>query len=199
MNLLHFRKPPGELLQSGGIDNKGKRRNGKRFLVRVFLIGLILTSQCLTVKANSLSYQSPHYEDGIPDDLRVYFELVGAEYNICPELLEAMAYNESRFIPTVRNGRHYGLMQVNVKVHKERIEKFDFTEEDMFDPYKNLIVAADYLSELYELYGDENPIVLSIYSGNWKAVSRYKEYGFMSEYVETVLTRSAEYERIHGK
>ena len=90
-------------------------------------------------------------------------------------------------------------MQVNIKVHKDRIEKYDYTSKDMMDPYKNLVVAADYLAELYETYGDDNPVILSIYSGNWKAVEKYKEYGFLTPYVDEVLTRSAEYERIHGK
>ena len=90
-------------------------------------------------------------------------------------------------------------MQVNVKVHKERIEKYGWAADDMFDPEKNLTVAADLLKELYDTYGDDNPIVLSLYSGNWKAVQKYKEYGFLTTYVDDVLTRSAEYERIHGK
>lgn len=169
------------------------------FLCWGILVGFVLISQPLTVKANRLSYQEPQYEDGIPSNIREYCDLVGTEYNICPELLEAMAYNESRFIPTVTNGKCYGLMQVNVKVHADRIAKYDWTEEDMYDPYKNLMVAADYLKELYDTYGDDNPIVLSIYSGDWKAVTMYKEYGFLSEYVQTILDRSAKYERLHDK
>lgn len=169
----------------------------KKVLIVVGVIAGILV-QPINSEANSLC-GAIQYNDGIPEEIRLDCEDVGAQFGICPELLEAMAYNESRFIPTVRNGKHYGLMQVNVKIHAERLEKYGYTEDDMFDPYKNLIVAADYLHELYETYGDENPIILSIYSGNWKAVSTYKEYGFMSVYVEDVLKRSAHYERLHNK
>lgn len=161
------------------------------------LVGSILANPILT-KARGLN-QELHYEDGIPDELRIYFELVGQEFNICPELLESMAYRESRYDAKAKNKKCVGLMQVNIKVHKDRIEKYGWTEEDMYDPYKNLMVAGDYLAELYGIYEDDNPIVLSIYSGNWKAVSAYKEYGFMCPYVEDVLTRSAELERIHNK
>lgn len=143
--------------------------------------------------------QTPHYEDGIPEEIRILCEQIGEEFEICPELLESMAYQESRFIPTVRSKNYYGLMQINVKIHKDRIEKYGWTADDMFDPEKNLTVAADLLKELYDTYGDDNPIVLSLYSGNWKAVKKYKEYGFLTTYVDDVLTRSAEYERIHGK
>ena len=171
----------------------------KRFLVFLLLVGIFagILVQPIIVKAQGPCQTS--YDDGIPDELRQYFELVGNEYDICPELLESIAYYESRFIPTVKNKKHYGLMQVNVKIHKDRIEKYGWTEDDMYDPYKNLMVAADYLAELYATYGDDNPIVLSIYSGNWKAVSRYKEYGFLTPYVSKVLTRSEEYERLHDK
>lgn len=167
----------------------------------IFLWGVsfsLFLSSSILAKANSLSIQDPDYQDGIPKQTRVYFELVGNEYGIAPELLEAIAYRESRFIPTVKNGNHYGLMQVNVKTHSERIAKYGWTANDMLDPYKNLMVAADYLLELFEEYEDV-PLVLCIYSGNWKAVARYKEFGFMPGYCEDVLERSAEYERLHGK
>ena len=113
--------------------------------------------------------------------------------------MEAIAFRESRFKADAENKNCKGLMQINVKIHKKRIEKYGWTEADMLDPYKNLMLAADYLAELYELYGDDNPIVLSIYSGNYKAVNKYKEYGIMCDYAEKVLNQSAEYERIHGK
>ena len=196
----YFPSPPGDTLKRGGVESGGGTII-MRFLMRSLggiFVGLLLLSQSLTVKANSLSYQ-PQCEDNIPEDIRIYCELVGYEDNICPEILEAMAYRESRFIPTVQNGNQYGLMQINVQVHKNRIAKYGWNEQDMLDPYKNLMVAGDYLSELYETYGDDNPIVLNAYNGNWKAINKYKEYGYLSEYVKDVLDRSMNYERLHGK
>lgn len=163
------------------------------------LIGLIiLMVQPVSVKAKALNNQD--IQDGIPQEIKDYCEEIGHTFNICPEILEAIAWHESRFIPTVKNKKCYGLMQVNVKVHADRIEKYGYTADNMFEPYPNLIVAADYLAELYETYGDENPIVLSLYSGaGWEAVETYKEYGFLTDYVEDILSRSANYERLHGK
>jgi len=201
MSVLEALKPPGEPRRKPGGKARigGSKKSVCDFLLGGFLVVLLLTSHSLTAKANSLSYQEPDYQDEIPGDIRIYCELVGTEFNICPELLEAMAYNESRFIPTVSNGKHYGLMQINVKVHADRIAKYGWTADDMFDAYKNLIIAGDYLAELYATYGDDNPIVLDAYNGNWKAIAKYKEYGFLSPYVEKILTRSADYERLHGK
>lgn len=140
------------------------------------------------------------YDDGIPDEYREYFDEIGAEFLICPELLESIAFHESRFIPNVTNKNCYGLMQVNVKVHAERMKKYGYTEDDMLTAYPNIKVAADLLAELFENYGDDDPIILLLYSGaGWDAVERYKENGFITDYVDDVLTKSAEYERIHGK
>ncbi len=181
---------------------KGQSSVGMRVSVLCFflMLGIVagLLIQPVRSEAQGLT-NTIQVEDGIPEDVKNYCEEIGEMFDICPELLESMAYQESRFIPTVRNGKHYGLMQVNVKIHADRIEKYGYTAEEMFETYPNILVAADYLAELYQTYGDENPIILSIYSGSWKAVSKYKEYGTLTPYVEEVLTRSAEYERVHGK
>ena len=140
------------------------------------------------------------YDDGIPDEYREYFDEIGNEFGICPELLESISYHEPRFIPNVKNKNCYGLMQVNVKVHAERMKKYGYTEDDMLTAYPNIYVAADLLTELFDTYGDDDPIILLLYSGaGWDAVQRYKENGFITDYVDDVLTKSAEYERIHGK
>ena len=181
----------------------GELTRGNRLAARVIILmmgiffGAFLSP--INAKANSQGVASI-YEDGIPVKIRIYCEVIGNEFDICPELLEAMAYHESRFTVDATNGKHKGLMQVNTEVHAERLIKYGYTESDMTsNAYANILVAADYLAELYETYGDENPIVLSVYSGNWKAVSDYKEYGWLCPYVNDVLTRSYDYERVHGK
>lgn len=197
MEQLRVRLPGGTPKRSGG---NGQRcwRAWKKCLVILMLGGILIGIQPIKAEATSLSRTS--YDDGIPDEIREYCEVIGKEYEICPEILEAIAYHESRFLPEVSNKNCYGLMQVNVKVHKERIEKYDWTAKDMFDSFKNITVAADYLAELYETYGDDNPLVLMAYSGSsWKTIEKYKEYGFLTPYVDEILTRSAKYERIHGK
>ena len=178
----------------------GMIRQCKIFLMSLILLGglmsgLILNSH-ITVYASSQTLIS----DEIPKEIKEYCEEIGQQYDICPELLEAIAWHESRFIPDVTNRKCYGLCQVNIKVHKDRIEKLGYTSEDMLEPYPNIHVAADLLAELYATYGDDNPIVLSLYAGEgWKAVERYKEYGFMTQIVSDILEKSAEYERLHGK
>lgn len=164
----------------------------------IMMVSLILTSS-ITAGAIGPVYQTSQSDDGIPIETREIFEKVGEEFDICPELMEAMAYRESRFIENVKNGNHYGLLQINVKIHKDRIEKYGYTAEDMLKAEPNITVAADYLKELFDTYGDDDPLILMYYSGNRKAVSNYKEYGWTCPYVNDVLKRAAEYERKHGK
>lgn len=161
------------------------------------MVGLLLSSHITVIAAGQSDLN-----DEIPKDIKEYCEVIGKEYNICPELLEAIAWHESRFIPEVinKNQKCYGLCQINIKVHKDRIEKLGYTSEDMLEPYPNIEVAADLLAELYATYGDDNPIVLSLYAGEgWDAVERYKEYGFVTPLVRNLLEISARYERMHGK
>lgn len=178
---------------------EGKRTGCEGVMKKViFLWGILLWTLSPIRSEAAASCQTSI--DGIPENVKSICDEIGAETDICPELLEAIAWHESRFIPTVKNKNCWGLCQVNVKIHKDRIEALGYTPEDMLTEYPNIRVAADYLSELYETYGDDNPIVLSIYSGaGWDAVEKYKENGQMTEYVEDILTRGANYERLHGK
>lgn len=191
------RAPGGTLNGSGGKRSESAGIGKKLFFIWVgILIGCIL-SQPIQSEAKGLNQVID--DDGIPDEYEIIFEEVGEMYDICPELLEAIAYKESRFTPDAVNGNHYGMMQVNVKIHADRIAKFGYVAEDMFTPYPNILVAADYLAELFETYGDDDPLVLLYYSGSSKSISQYKEYGFLTKYVSSVLARSERYERIHGK
>lgn len=164
------------------------------------MIGCILCSHTTALAKDQGNLQDPIIEDGIPEEIKRDCEEIGPEFDICPELLEAIAWHESRFIPDVKNKNCFGLCQVNVKIHANRLEKYDYTEDDMLTSYANIYVAADYLSELFRTYGDDDPLILLMYSGaGWKKIEQYKEYSFITNDVDEILTRSAYYERLHGK
>ena len=140
-------KPRGALRVQRG---NGRSVKGKKvYCVFLMMLGILLwTFSPVNVEASAIHQASVN--DGIPSEIKEYCEEIGRNFDICPEILEAIAWHESRFIPTVKNKKCYGLMQVNVKVHADRIEKYGYTVDDMYEPYPNLIVAADYLAELYE-------------------------------------------------
>ena len=121
---------------------------------------------------------------------------VTEHYNICPEFLQAMAFRESSYNTNVVNGSCIGLMQVSEKWHKDRMERLGV--ESLYDPYGNMLVAADYLTELF---GEDSDIgyVLMTYNGDSDAEAFYECKADLSEYANDILALSAELEREHGK
>lgn len=166
-----------------------------RKVLSILLGILIFVSVCPNVyAAEKGQYGRPYfYEDDeeIPIDVIIEANLIGETYNICPEFLEAIAWHESRYTADATNGTCKGLMQINVASHKARMLKLNVT--DIYDVHSNILVAADYLAELFETYEDP-AIVLAIYHGE----KNYSET-HMSKYVKEILEHSAELERQHGR
>jgi soluble lytic murein transglycosylase-like protein len=131
----------------------------------------------------------------IPVEYQTYCEQIGAQYSISPELLEAMMEQESSGKPQVHNGNCKGLMQINEQFHKPRMIKLGVT--NIYDPYSNILVAADYMQELFETYEDMGT-VLMIYNGSSNAVEM-GENGTYTEYATVIMNRTEVLERLHGK
>ena len=128
----------------------------------------------------------------VPEHILEMSNEIGKEYNICPELLQSIAFQESCFQADAQNEGCTGLMQVNPAWHEDRMRELGVT--DLYNPEQNMEVAADYLQELFEKYEDVGT-VLMVYHGESGAVSKIEP----SRYADEILTRSAELERAHGK
>lgn len=133
----------------------------------------------------------------IPEAYQGYCREIGGMYNICPELLMAMVEKESGGDAAVSNGTgDAGLLQVNPKWHHERMEKLGVT--DLYDPYSNILVAADYLAELFEQEEDLY-LVLMKYNMDHGAAEKLHGQGIYSRYAIEVSERAWELERLHEK
>ena len=130
------------------------------------------------------------------DEVRMLAEQIGGEYGICPELLQAVAWQESRYQETAQAAGCTGLMQISERWHQDRMEKLGVA--DLYDPAGNMKVAADYLSELAEKYEDIG-MVLMIYNGDSRAEDYQKTGTGLSDYADAVLEMSQQLEREHGK
>ena len=115
-----------------------------------YLAVLLFLVPSITVQANSLS----PVDEETPIEIQIACNKYGAEYGICPELLEAIAKRESRFREDVIDSTQscYGLMQIKQSCHKERMKRLGVT--NLLDIDSNVLVASDYLSELFEQYED---------------------------------------------
>ena len=141
-----------------------------------------------------------YYDEDIPYDVQECAQIYGEMYDICPEFLEAIAFVESSYIPTAENGTCVGLMQINLDCEEqlERMEKFGLKETDMYEVEASMIVAADYLYELFEDYKDPGEVLIR-YNGDRTGLKKYKKTGKISDYAEEVLELSENLERKHGK
>lgn len=171
---------------SGIMDQEGKIQLTSVALVTSALIALFAFAAPSTAEAKQLS-EDEVYQIALD---------VTEHYNICPEFLQAMAFRESSYRTDVVNGSCVGLMQVSEKWHKDRMERLGV--ENLYDPYGNMLIAADYLTELL---GEGNDIgyVLMTYNGDSDAEDFYECRADLSEYADDILTLSAELERKHGK
>lgn len=161
------------------------------------LLMVLSMAPSVTAQANSMSYIPTEEETGVPEDIYQYAEVIGDEFNICPELLMALAERESCFQADAENGPCKGLLQVNATTHKQRFVDAGWSSSEWSDAYKNMYVGADYLHDLFEQYEDVG-IVLGVYHGERNAIAKGKS-GNLSSYVTKILERSAELERINGK
>lgn len=150
-----------------------------------------ILSACL-ILANPFTATSAGNETYLSEEIQGYCVEIGEMYGICPELLMAMVEKESSGNPKAENGSCKGLMQISERWHKDRMERLGVT--DIYDEYGNIILGADYISELREDCVDIS-YVLDTYNGNSKAKFNY-ENGIMSKYSTWILNRSAELERI---
>lgn len=154
----------------------------------LLVIALLVPS--MTVQART------YVDDETPIEIQIYCNKYGEQYNICPELLEAICYRESRFDETVIDGTGscIGLMQIKASCHRARMERLGVT--DLHDIESNIHVGADYLAELFDEYEDVG-VVLTVYHGE-KNIDKAKR-GKLSGYVTTILDKSRQLEVAHGK
>ena len=141
-----------------------------------------------------------YFDEDIPYDVQECAQIYGQMYDICPEFLEAIAFTESSYIPTAENGSCVGLMQINLdcKEQLERMERLGLHKEDMKGADASMIVAADYLRELFEDYKDPAEVLIR-YNGDKTGLKKYKKTGEISDYAKKVLELSEQLERKHGK
>lgn len=123
-------------------------------------------------------------------------ETAGHAYGICPEFLQAIAWQESRWQPAASAGGCEGLMQVAACWHSDRMARLGVT--DLYDPEENMLVAADYLAELFGRWEDP-AMVLMVYNGDSSAQHYWETGEGISDYALQILELSEQLEREHGK
>ena len=132
----------------------------------------------------------------VPEDVRQLSVELGEQYNICPELIQAVCFKESGFDPLAENGGCIGMMQVDAMWRRDRMERLGVT--DLYDTRQNMMTGVDLLHELSEEHEDIS-VVLMTYNGDSRAKGVESGAEDISEYADSILTLSEELERENGK
>lgn len=124
------------------------------------------------------------YDVPLATDLQLHIISEAESHGIDPAIIFAMAFRESTFNPKAMGdeGQSYGLLQVQLRFHKERMQKLGCA--DLLDPYQNVTVGVDFLSELLSRYGS---IEVALTAYNWGHFP-----GYVTEYARTVLAVAEE-------
>lgn len=104
------------------------------------------------------------------------------KYGINPSIIIAMIERESGFdrYAIGDDGRSFGLMQVQIKWHIDRMIELDCT--DVFDPIKNVKVGIDYLAEMLNTYGDIAKALVAYNGGSYS--------GTITNYAIQIMARA---------
>lgn len=138
-----------------------------------------------------VDYDIEGIDEFLRPDLIPVVEEIASQYQICPELIEAIIERESRGISDIYASEgSYGLMQVYKRWHIDRMARLGVT--DLFDEYSNILVGTDYLNNLTEIYGDDLYLVLGKYNGQSDCAE-----GVPNEYAQVIIDRAAELEQLH--
>lgn len=129
------------------------------------------------------------YPVPLDEELQIFIVNLCEEHHIDPAIVFAMIDRESDFNAdaTGDGGNSSGLMQVQQKWHKDRMQKLDCT--DLLDPFQNVTVGIDYLAECLDK-GKGVEWALMAYNGGASYANKMAKKGIISDYATEVLANS---------
>lgn len=122
------------------------------------------------------------YDVPLDADLQLHIIETAQTHDIDPSIVFAMAWIESTYNPdnVGDSGASLGLLQIQPRWHSARMEKLGCS--DLFDPYQNVIVGVDYLSELLANYGDMGAALTAYNRGHYN--------GTVTDYAWAVMNKA---------
>jgi len=132
-------------------------------------------------------YSVTYYDVPLDIALQNHIFNLSSEYCINSKYIIAIIAEESAFNAqtTGDNGDSIGLMQIQSKWHGDRMKRLSCN--DLYDPFQNITVGVDYLSELLNQYdGDIVKAIVAYQAGSFN--------GEITEYATDVLKIAASLE-----
>lgn len=133
-----------------------------------------------------------YYDVPLDKDIQDYIIAKSTEHNINPALVFAIIERESNYDCKAigDSGNSIGLMQINTYWQQERMDKLGIT--DLFDPYNNIDIGIDVLTEILSQYEDLT-FSLMVYNGGFDYATDNISRGiYNTDYTEYVIDRCLE-------
>lgn len=176
-------------------DNIFKASAG--LLIIVAVIMAVITVSCSKSEAKAIETKVTLYDVPVDIDLLDHIRGLCGDYEIPVELVLAIIETESSYkADAVSKAGAIGLMQVIPESHYPRMYHLNCT--DLFNPYQNVKVGMDFLSELIEKYNGNTHQALTAYNhGEKGANDKFFSKGiYQSDYSRKVLETA---EKIKGE
>ena len=125
------------------------------------------------------------YNIPLDADLQMHIIAEANTHGIDPTIIMAMAYKESTYNPNAigDGGNSFGLLQIQPRWHTSRMNKLGCT--DLMNPFDNVSVAVDYLSEMLDRYdGDIAKALVAYNAGHYN--------GTITDYARIVIATAQE-------
>lgn len=132
----------------------------------------------------------------IPQEVIESCERWGEEYNVSPELLEAMCWHETRCRSNLENGGCYGMTQINPKYHNGTMKLLGVT--DLTDYDQNIHVCAYTIAEYAKQEEDLYCVLMMWNCGSSRGKELYYKEKF-TNYAKEVAEEARKLEEMHGK
>lgn len=125
------------------------------------------------------------------DDVQGYLHTLCEDNNLAYSFIIALIKVESNFnSDSVSGTDDYGLLQINACNHKEGF--------DYLDPYDNITMGIEMLSDLAEKYDDVESVLMAYNLGEAGAKKLWNQGIYSTEYTQKVLETKIDYEKKHG-
>lgn len=137
-----------------------------------------------------------YYDVPLDKDLQEYILSVCHDYGVNHLIVFGMIERESVFNSNCvgDNGNAFGLMQIQPRWHKDRMDRLMVT--DLLDPYQNVLVGIDYLSEM--MSRDKGlEWALMAYNGGPTYANNMSTDGVVSDYANDVINNACKIELIY--
>lgn len=168
-------------------------------IIMILFIGTTSTKEDNKLEVKEVEIKGVEVEDislnyGVPLNINLQYYV----HNLCksegidPTIVFGMISKESNYDATMvgDNGDSIGLMQVQSKWHEDRMERLGVT--DLTDPFQNVSVGIDYLTDLMKKYeGDMEKALMAYNAGPTGAYNYYFSKGIYSNsYSKGVLEQA---------